>query len=65
MDDVMLTETELAKRWKLTTRTLQLWRRAGKGPKFINISDSEKKAKIRYLISDVVRYENRESSHES
>lgn len=60
MEDVMLTETELAKRWKLTKRTLQLWRREGKGPKFVNLSESEK-AKIRYRLADVVAYENRDT----
>jgi hypothetical protein len=31
-DPVFLTEKELAARWRLSTRTLQRWRRDGRGP---------------------------------
>lgn len=49
-----LTEHDLAKRWKISTRTLQYWRRnEGKGPPFITIGHHT----IRYRMEDVLAYE--------
>lgn len=48
-----LTELELAKRWGLSPRTLQMWRRDGIGPAFIDIGRNT----IRYRIEDVIAYE--------
>lgn len=51
--DRPLTETELAKRWGLTTRTLQGWRKEKIGPAFIDIGRNT----IRYRLADVIAYE--------
>lgn len=48
-----LNETQLAKRWGMTTRTLQLWRAKGKGPAFIRIGERS----IFYREEDVLAYE--------
>lgn len=51
--DRPLTEIELAKRWGISPRTLQLWRRQGKGCPFITIGNHT----IRYRMEDVLAYE--------
>lgn len=48
-----LSETELAEFWGKTTRTLQLWRKNGKGPRFIKIGDGS----ILYREEDILAYE--------
>lgn len=50
-----LTERELAKRWNISTRTLQRWRANGVGPRAVRIGDS-----IRYRPCDVLSFENGE-----
>ena len=49
-----LTETELAQRWDVTTRTLQNWRKTQKGPPFIRIGERS----IFYREEDVLAYED-------
>ena len=49
-----LTETELAQRWDVTTRTLQSWRKTQKGPPFIRIGERS----IFYREGDVLAYED-------
>lgn len=48
-----LTETELAEYWGRTTRTLQLWRKTGKGPRFIRLGNGN----ILYREEDIIAYE--------
>jgi hypothetical protein len=48
-----LAEKELAKRWGLTERTLQKWRRLGVGPTFTVIGQHT----VLYLEEDVLAYE--------
>lgn len=48
-----LTETDLAERWNVTTRTLQRWRGIGEGPAFIRIGERS----IFYREEDVLAYE--------
>ena len=48
-----LTETQLAERWGLTTRTLQSWRKDGKGPNFVRLGERS----IFYRAADVEAYE--------
>ena len=48
-----LTENELAERWQMTTRTLQGWRKTGKGAPFIRIGERS----IFYRLEDVLAYE--------
>lgn len=50
----MLTEKELAARWKVTTRTLKSWRASGKGPAFVEIGETKG---VRYRVSDIEAYE--------
>lgn len=57
-NDRRLTETELAKRWDVTPRTLQNWRADGNGPAFISIG----KNTIRYRLEDVLAYEEARKS---
>lgn len=47
-----LLEPELARRWRLTTRTLQRWRRAGTGPVFLLLG-----RRVAYRRSDIERFE--------
>lgn len=53
--DKRYTETELAQRWGVTTRTLQKWRRKQVGPAHIVIGINT----ILYREEDVVAYEQR------
>lgn len=48
-----LNETQLAERWGMTKRTLQMWRAKGKGPAFIRIGERS----IFYREEDVLAYE--------
>lgn len=48
-----LTEAELADRWDITPRTLQMWRRAKKGPAFIRLGERS----ILYRLDDIEAYE--------
>ena len=47
-----LLEHELARRWRLSVRTLQRWRRAGSGPIFLRLG-----RRIAYRLSDVEGFE--------
>jgi hypothetical protein len=47
-----LTEAKLAERWGLSIKTLQDWRRKGKGPPYLKFSKS-----VRYPIEVVDEYE--------
>jgi hypothetical protein len=49
----LLTEKDLAARWNLTTRTLQMQRRDGEGPVFLQIGERS----VRYRLEDVEAYE--------
>lgn len=48
-----ITPAELAKMWGVTTRTLQLWREAKVGPRFVQISER----KCWYRPEDIEAYE--------
>ena len=48
-----LTETDLAERWSMTTRTLQSWRKTGTGPAFVRLGERS----IFYRMEDVLAYE--------
>lgn len=49
---VHITTDELAKRWQLTTRTLQIWRLHGDGTPFLKIG-----SRVMYRMADVEAYE--------
>ena len=47
-----LRESELALRWRTSVRTLQRWRQAGKGPRYLRLD-----RRILYLLADVEVFE--------
>lgn len=53
--DDLLTPEDLAKRWKVTTRTLVTYRNDGIGPQFTVLG----KNTVRYRIQDVLAHEER------
>lgn len=54
-----LTERGLARRWKVSCRTLQRMRASGTGPAFLRIGNA-----IRYPIDDIRRYERLSRHHD-
>jgi Helix-turn-helix domain len=52
---IFLTSEELARRWRISPRTLQRWRRRRRGPACIEIEGS-----IRYRMADIREYEERQ-----
>jgi len=46
------TETELARRWNVSIKTLQRWRSEGVGPPYIKLSKA-----VRYPVDEIVAYE--------
>lgn len=46
------TETELARRWSISAKTLQRWRCEGSGPPYIKLSKA-----VRYPVGEIVAYE--------
>jgi predicted DNA-binding transcriptional regulator AlpA len=46
-----LTEREVAEKWRITRRTLQRWRAAGTGPRYVKIEGS-----IRYCKAGLREY---------
>lgn len=48
----VLTQEELAKRWDCTVRTVQNYRKSGKGPRYMLVGFSP-----RYLLSEIEAYE--------
>ena len=48
-----LTETELATRWSMTTKTLYRWRTQNRGPKYMKLGK-----RILYPLTAVESYEN-------
>lgn len=52
MEEVHLDPYQLAKRWRMSTRTLEKWRGQGIGPKFVKISH-----RIMYRLADVEAFE--------
>lgn len=54
MENVFMTEKELAKRWNVSVKVLQKWRVVGGGPKFLKMRGSL----VRYRLSDVEVFED-------
>ncbi len=52
MSPAFLTQIELAARWRISPRTLERWRWAGDGPRFIKIGGL-----VRYRLEDVDDFE--------
>lgn len=53
--ETLMTPEDLAKRWDVTTRTLDSYRRESTGPQFMMLG----KKTIRYRMSDVLAHEER------
>lgn len=62
MNDAVLTETELAERWKMSVGTLRQWRYIPKPnhPKFIKIGRL-----VRYPLAEIERFEKNLTSHDT
>ena len=45
------TETELARRWNVSIKTLQRWRSEERGPPYIKLSKA-----VRYPVDEIVTY---------
>lgn len=48
-----LSQSELAKRWGISPRTLERWRWAGEGLRFVKIGGL-----VRYRLEDIMAYED-------
>lgn len=48
----LLTQRDLARRWRVSPRTIERWRVLGRGPRFCRIG-----RQIRYRLCDVCAYE--------
>jgi hypothetical protein len=47
-----LAQTDLARRWKISPRTLERWRSQGQGPRFLKIG-----GRVLYRQADILMYE--------
>lgn len=52
-----LTTYELAQRWGMESKTLEMWRARGKGPAFVKLGP-HRGARVIYQLSDILEYEN-------
>jgi hypothetical protein len=55
MSPPYLTQVELAVRWRISPRTLERWRWAGGGPRFIKIG-----GRVVYRIADIEAFEQQQ-----
>lgn len=46
------TQTDLARRWRISPRTLERWRWLGQGPKYLKIG-----GRVVYRLEDIEAYE--------
>ena len=53
MDQELLTQAALAKRWKVSPRTLERWRWLGRGPQYMKVG-----GQVRYRLPDIEAYES-------
>ena len=52
MNQELLTQAALARRWKVSPRTLERWRWLGRGPQYMKVG-----GQVRYRFADVAAYE--------
>ncbi|SEL48000.1 helix-turn-helix transcriptional regulator [Jannaschia helgolandensis] len=57
MSEVCLSQIELAARWKISHRTLERWRWAQEGPRYLKIG-----GRVVYRVSDVEAFERQVQS---
>ena len=52
VDQELLTQAALARRWKVSPRTLERWRWLGRGPQYMKVG-----GQVRYRLPDIEAYE--------
>jgi hypothetical protein len=52
VDQELLTQAAVAKRWKVSPRTLERWRWVSRGPQYIKVG-----GQVRYRLADIEAYE--------
>jgi hypothetical protein len=52
MSDSRLNQVELARRWKISERTLERWRWLGQGPRFMKLG-----GRVAYRLEDIEAFE--------
>jgi hypothetical protein len=52
MDAPYLTQTDVARRWRISPRSLERWRMLGEGPTFFKIGGA-----VRYRVEDIEAFE--------
>lgn len=52
VDTKHLTQTDLARRWRISPRTLERWRWLGQGPKYLKIG-----GRVVYRLDDIEAFE--------
>jgi len=52
VDQELLTQAALARRWKVSPRTLERWRWVGRGLQYIKVG-----GQVRYRLADIEAYE--------
>ena len=63
-DDGILDTEQLAKRWKIVKKTLEVKRMRGKGPKFFRLWAGDR-APVRYRLEEIIAYEKANPSLET
>ena len=58
-NDTLLTEQELAERWRVAKRTVRHWRANQRGPAFIRLGRTQQ-GRVMYRLADVLAYEARQ-----
>lgn len=59
MNDLFITPSELAQRWRISAQTLANWRSAGRGPPYIRLGRG-----ILYRLSEIEALEHEETRNE-
>lgn len=57
MQETHLNQIDLARRWKISHRTLERWRWLGKGPQFLKLG-----GRVVYRMADVLAFEEAQKS---
>ena len=55
MPDKFLRQSEVARRWGISHRTLERWRWIGQGPRFTKVG-----GRVRYSVEDIEAYETQQ-----
>lgn len=56
--DKTLTTYELAQRWGMASKTLEVWRMRKKGPPFFKLGEHAR-ARVMYRMKDILAYEEK------